>query len=147
MPSCSHVAGGFQNGISFLIVNFYDESGYLKEGAKFYLTTKRFELQGIVKNFPIYNLIVEMYLFPFDRSMVFNLGVRPRRFTAKMSGICSYLLFLFSIGAVMFAQLLSDDFDIMAYVTAYIINTWHHILKFVQLSNSCHSTPYPILKP
>ena len=52
-----------------------DERSYLKEGAKFYLTTKRFELQGIVKHFPIYNLIVETCLLQFDRSMVFNLGI------------------------------------------------------------------------
>ena len=76
-----------------------DESGYLKEGAKFYLTTKRFEPQGVVKNFPINNLIVETYLFPFDRSVVFNLGVKSmaNKITAKMRDICSNLLFLFSI--------------------------------------------------
>ena len=74
--------------------------------------------------------------------MVFNLGVKSmaNKVTAKMHGICSYLLFLFSIGAVTLAQLLSDDLDIMIDVT-YIMTAWHHIVKFVQVSSSCHSTP------
>ena len=74
--------------------------------------------------------------------MVFNLGVKSmaNKVTAKMRGIYSYLLFLFSIGAVTLAQLLSDDLDIMIGV-AYIMTALHHIVKFVQVISSCHSTP------
>ena len=66
-----------------------DESGHLKEGEKFYSTTKP---QGVIKNLSIYKLIVETYLFPFDHSMVFNLGVKlmANKVTAKMRDICSY---------------------------------------------------------
>ena len=113
--------------------------GFLINGEKFYATTKRFMPAGVVKNFPIYNLIVETYLFPFDRSVVFDQGLKSmaNKVTAKMRGICSYLLFLFSIGAVTLAQLLSDNLDIMIEV-AYIMSLWDNIVQFVQVSRRCH---------
>ena len=75
--------------------------------------------------------------------MVINLDVKSmaNKVTAKMRHLqLQYLLFFFSIGAVTLAQLLSDDLDIMIDV-AYIMTAWHHIVKFVQVSSSCHSTP------
>ena len=92
-----------------------DEDGLLKNPHQFGKQAKRFEPLGIIKNFPVYVLVVSTHLFPWDRVDVLRKG--PSKMAAliatKTRGLSSYLLFLYSTNAIDLLWLLSDDLDQM----------------------------------
>ena len=111
-----------------------DDKGNLNMPGKFNTQTPSFEPRGVIKHFPIYNLVVSTLLDPYDKVQVWTNGLKKMQelVNSKTRGFCSYLLFLYSIGLVSMLQLLSDDLDTIICV-GRIASQRHNLMNFVKV--------------